>query len=139
MTCRHTEQQLQAWLDGELSPSLAHALKEHVRGCALCNARLEGLKQLFDAVGDLPGPPAAPELLGSTLRAARDLAADRPVSAWWTTLPTMNKGLSVAALAAGLLLGVVLYTTTFYDTAIASAATSVDTLTVLTGGQGDYL
>lgn len=139
MNCQTTEHHLQAWLDGELSPSQARRLKKHVRECAVCSARLDGLRRLYDALSDLPGPPPALQLVDRTMLAARALIEERPLGSWWATLPTINKGMSVAALAAGLLLGVFLYSATFYSTAIAASTPSADTLTLFAVGQGDYL
>ncbi|BBD07111.1 anti-sigma factor family protein [Desulfovibrio ferrophilus] len=139
MNCKKADQHIHAWLDGELAPSEARNLKEHVLECTGCQQRLDELQRLYNDIGALPGPPPTPDLIASTLLAARNVSIEKPVGSWWLALPTLNKGLGITALAAGLLLGVFLYTATFYSTAIASSTTSTDTLSVLIDGQGEYL
>lgn len=139
MDCRTVTEQMNAWLDGELNAHSAARLKKHVRDCPACAARLHELEQLYNVLDELPGPPPAPNLANETLRAARELSAARPMAPWWGALNPFAKGMGMVALAAGLILGVFLYTATFYQTAIASAAQDDAALTILTSNERDFL
>lgn len=139
MDCRTVTEKMNAWLDGELAPDAATGMREHVHGCPACAARLQELQALYDALGELPGPSPAPDLARDTVRAARELSAARPMAPWWGALNPFAKGLGMAALAAGLVLGVFLYSATFYQTAIASAAQNDTALTILTSNERDFL
>jgi len=139
MNCRTVEERLDAWLDGELDPAQARSMKLHVRGCPVCSAKLAELGSLFNALGALPGPPKDRTLAGDTARAARERWAARPLRPWFENLNLFAKGLGVAALAAGLVLGAFLYTATFYQTAIASASIETPGFVVVASTEGDYL
>ncbi len=96
-----------AWLDGELPPERAREMTAHVRGCADCAACMRQSAALYDALEALPGPGPDPELLRDTLRAVAEEQAS-PVR-WWLGLPALHKSAGFAAVAMGLLLGIVLY------------------------------
>ena len=107
MDCTTLHTKIHAWLDGELVPAEARAMAEHVGTCRLCARRVRELTALFDALDGLPGPGHAPGLVEATMRAARAQTPD--TRQWWRSLPPLYKGAGVAAMAAGLLLGIFLY------------------------------
>lgn len=137
MDCSHFIKHMHPWMDGELLPSQARLFKEHARSCPQCQQQIQDLQSLYNAMAALPAPPPPSGLKASTLLVAKENSTQAPVSQWWLSLPALNKGLGVTALAAGLLLGVFLYTATFYSTAMASSTTSP--LSLFIDEQGDDL
>lgn len=107
MICTTPHEKLHAWLDGELNAGEARAMTEHVAACPYCRKRVRDMTALFDALEALPGPERSPELAEVTVRAA--LAEDDDPCAWWRGLSALHKSAGVAAVAAGLLLGIFLY------------------------------
>lgn len=82
MDCARVRDQLDAWLDGELSSSSSDALKQHLTACAACEAELRLERRIRSALSSCPQfdtPPRVIEtILDQTLRAAsarRHLAA----------------------------------------------------------------
>jgi len=107
MDCTRARRDMHAWLDGELPPDKARRMVAHVSGCDSCAALARELTDLFDALEELPGLGPDPELVRDTVRAAADIQV--PTFRWWAGLPALYKGAGFAAVAAGLLLGIVLY------------------------------
>jgi len=92
MICREAQEQLSAWLDGELEAVARARVAEHLAGCAVCRRELAQLEALEAALGSLavPAPPAL---------AAKVLARlTPPRRRWWQNL----------ALAASLVVGIAL-------------------------------
>ncbi len=54
MKCNKARENLSAYLDGELNPGEAGALKEHLEGCSACSAELESLRSTVALVRSLP-------------------------------------------------------------------------------------
>jgi anti-sigma factor RsiW len=95
---KHVDHQIQAYCDGELSPSLREAFEAHVRRCAPCRRELEATQALWaevDAARPTPDGPAA--WPGVQARLAR--RAGRTPWTW------PQRGLAVAAVVAGVVLG----------------------------------
>ena len=82
MTSHETIQDLLALsAAGLLDPSGERRVREHVRECAACSARLDALGALSAGLGALPPPPIPPDLLARTqARLAEE--ADRRRGAW---------------------------------------------------------
>lgn len=61
MTCRGVSAQLTAYLDGELSPAKASAVRGHLRLCEACRTAAEDHAAIRDRLGELerPEPPPA--------------------------------------------------------------------------------
>jgi len=77
MQCPIDGETLSVYVDGELTPSQAMAVMEHVAGCASCRARLAELRQAVNLVRAVQEamPPA-----GLRARVAAQLAGARPLS-----------------------------------------------------------
>src|SRR5512140_1168217 len=43
-SCRAVQEDLTAWIDGELSPRWTERVRQHVAGCARCAAEADGLR-----------------------------------------------------------------------------------------------
>ncbi|WP_461211375.1 anti-sigma factor family protein [Desulfocurvus sp. DL9XJH121] len=140
MDCTTARDKMHAWLDGELPPAEARAMKVHVGGCAECAVRARELSALFDALGGLPGPGHDQSLVEATLRAA-EAEAYPPPAQWWAALPVFYKGTSFAAVAAGLLLGIFLFNASPLapDAATAYATQSTHQTLILAAGDLEYL
>ena len=52
--CAGMENKLIEYLDGRAKPAERHALEEHLAACAVCRARAEGFRMVWDALDDLP-------------------------------------------------------------------------------------
>jgi anti-sigma factor RsiW len=94
----HVTDRLQRYVDGELLAGGAREVEAHLRACAACRDECTSLRALWQAVdaAELPAPAAAvwPAL------AARHAGRRRAAASLW-----LRGGLAVAALAAGLMLG----------------------------------
>ncbi len=90
--CLEVQDQLSAWLDGELAPGVMTQVERHLEGCADCRRELALLTALDQALGSLtaPVPAGLAEKVRDRLR--------RPSRRWWQPL----------ALAASLVLGIYL-------------------------------
>jgi len=91
LECQEVQEQLSAYLDGELDEARRGPVAAHLKGCAACRRELELVTALDLALGDLSAP-APPDLAG------RVLARLPRRRAWWQNL----------ALAASLVLGIIL-------------------------------
>jgi anti-sigma factor RsiW len=110
MSCRQHRRLLSAFLDGELASRGEVALREHLKGCAACDAELAGLEALRRVVA-VPARAPDPGFL-VRFRARRDhLARGIPAGQPWRwlavrLLPMAAATAAAAALAVVLDLGV---------------------------------
>lgn len=94
MTCEH-EDELTAYLDGEVAPSRAQRLEGHLQGCPGCAATLALLRRSAEALARLPAPAPSPALRSAVLSriAAEPAPAERGVRGWllwrspWSVAP----------------------------------------------------
>ena len=70
--CLEVQDNLSAWLDGELAPEVMIQVERHLEGCAGCRRELALLTALDQALGSLtaPVPAGLPEKVRARLRAA---------------------------------------------------------------------
>jgi anti-sigma factor RsiW len=89
---------LSAYLDGELEPEEAEAARLHLASCKACQAHLQELQTLAEAVSHhLPEP--SPDLVGAVFAALPDRMPEGPsarVYVW------VGMGLELVAVAAGI-------------------------------------
>jgi len=97
MKCKKTSERLNAYLDGELAPNEALAVREHLRACPRCAAELDGLKQLNQALEAEPGM-AVPNGFARRLRA---VAEERHVARAGLATSTARLHLVLSRIAAG--------------------------------------
>ncbi len=90
--CLEVQDNLSAWLDGELGPEVMIQVERHLEGCAGCRRELALLTALDQALGSLtaPVPAGLPEKVRARI--------NRPSRRWWQHL----------ALAASLVVGIYL-------------------------------
>ncbi len=69
MNCDRVQENLSAYLDGELDPEEENALRLHLEGCTTCSAQLESLRSTVRLVGSLPRIDAPAALMQRLQRA----------------------------------------------------------------------
>ena len=85
MSCTWTQERIEAYIDGELTPAEQGRLEAHVATCAACAAELEDARRLVGALRALPAftcPDVASQALQTRIRQARRTAAKR----WYAPL-----------------------------------------------------
>ena len=71
MNCQQIQNKLDDYLDGELKPGAADALRAHLDVCDTCRTELEWRSEFRQQLRDLPVPPASPGFTERALRNAR--------------------------------------------------------------------
>ena len=56
MKCELYEELFTGWINKELSPEECGALERHIAGCVNCREELQGLQQMWDAMGHIETP-----------------------------------------------------------------------------------
>ena len=94
--CSWTQERIEAYIDGELTPVEQGRLETHAATCAACAAELEDARRLVGALRDLPSltcPDAVSQALQDRIYRTRQ---DR----WRTTAKRWYKPLAAAAVLA---------------------------------------
>jgi anti-sigma factor RsiW len=107
MTCRQIENELSAYLDGELAASRHAEVQAHLGGCERCRQRLAELERLSDGVARLPQLEPPPGFVPDLFRRLR--AGEEPRRSWvdvvfrplWLKLPV--EAVAVVAVAVGVM------------------------------------
>ena len=101
---KHVTGQIQNWLSGELTQAECRAFEDHLKGCGSCAAEAAEARVLWDSLEAGAVSPDGPSLWPA-VRSRTVERADR--SAWFFGQGRMaQSSLAVAAVAAGLVLGV---------------------------------
>ena len=95
--CTGMENKLVEYLDGRAKPAERHAVEEHLAACAVCRARAEGFRMLWDALDDLPVLSPSPAF-DASLRAR--IAAEPARRRFWDWLPSPRLAFATTALIA---------------------------------------
>jgi anti-sigma factor RsiW len=95
MKCNEVQENLSAWMDGEVPEELHQQLADHVAGCPACQAELEVLKRLDAALGGLEVPVPR----GLADKVSRRLPRSAAASRWVQSLAL------AVCLALGIFLG----------------------------------
>lgn len=105
MTHHETQDQLSAWLDGELDQDAARAIEAHLAACPACQAAADALQRVVQVAAALqPAPPGRNLWPGIEARIRHPQVAP-------LVPPTQRRAVPVAwagLVAAGLLVGVIL-------------------------------
>jgi len=108
--CQWVRSVLAAYLDGELKPSTAEAVRRHLARCEACRAQMRLLQeswQLLDEVTRTPVPPDFTERMMARVVDEKDLSA---FAARLGRHESRRKVIaSVLGMAAGLVLGLAVY------------------------------
>ena len=110
MTCRQIQNELSAYLDGELADAGRAAVQTHLDGCEACRQRLAQLQRLNDGVARLPRLEPPTDFVPEMFRKLRS-EARQPVS-WvdvvfrplWLKVPM--EAVALIALAVGVIFAV---------------------------------
>ena len=108
--CHWVRSVLAAYLDGELKPSTAAAVRKHLEGCRECREHAQGLAETWDVLDEVPLPPVRS---GFTQRMMARIVEEKELDALEARL-NPNRRLrqvmaAVSGLAAGLVLGLALW------------------------------
>ncbi len=103
---KHVTDKIQVWLSGELDPDEAGRVEAHLRECPDCAAEAAEARHLWETLGDLA--TATPEIPGSIWEPVRErtLARRETGFRFFGSAPLVRSSLATAAVAAGLLLGI---------------------------------
>lgn len=109
MECKHSQEWMAAYLDGELDASATLQLQMHLAACQQCAATLAQLQALRATIAQQGTRYAAPAHLKHRIRTAiKDQQAPRRARAasarWWTWLSAGAAGLGATAFAVTLAL-----------------------------------
>jgi len=98
MTCRQIENELSAYVDGELADAVRSEVQAHLGACERCRQRLAQLERLSDGVARLPRLEPPPRFVSDLFRRLR--ARPEPRQSWvdWVFRPVWLK-LPVEAVA----------------------------------------
>ncbi len=106
MTCNDIYHQLDAFVDGEISPEQNRSIQRHLQSCSACQARVDELRALSSAVRDELRADRAPSDLWTKIENRLPADAESPAliqpAAWWRD---RGRPLALAASVA-LLLGI---------------------------------
>ncbi len=103
---KHVKDLIQAYVAGELDQDQKAAVKEHLTGCAECRAEVDRSRDLWDLLGAAEIHPPEGASVWPAVQ-ARTLGLSDGSRAWFFgNGPWMRTGLATAAVAAGLLVGV---------------------------------
>jgi len=108
--CHWVRSVLAAYLDGELKPSTAAAVRKHLEGCRECREHAQGLAETWDVLDEVSLPPVRS---GFTQRMMARIVEEKELDALEARL-NPNRRLrqvmaAVSGLAAGLVLGLALW------------------------------
>ncbi len=78
MNCSACEARLAAYLDGEASPSEAHALEQHLSGCTACRTLADDIRALEARLAALPQIAPRADLTVAVMTAIAMLPAPKP-------------------------------------------------------------
>ena len=107
----HVTDKIQSWLSGELAPEKAAALEQHLQVCPACAEEAAAARRLWTELEELAAVAPANSSRASVWPAvrARTVAAGDPGVPWFFgTGRLVRSSLAMAAVAAGLILGVLL-------------------------------
>ena len=82
MECRESQEELSAYLDGELSLEQRTRVEEHLSGCETCRAELQALRDTVALVGGLPRAKAPESLADAVARRIREPASAAQRISW---------------------------------------------------------
>jgi len=103
---KHVKDLIQAYVAGELDHDRKAAVQEHLAGCEECRAEADRSRDLWDLLGAAEKSPPERASVWPAVQ-ARTLGLSDGSRAWFFgNGPWMRTGLATAAVAAGLLVGV---------------------------------
>jgi hypothetical protein len=110
MNCQEIENELSAYIDGELPAKLRSAVDEHLKTCVHCRRRVAEMRQLTAGIAALPKQQVPAEFLSAVRR--KIARGEEPGPIPWQEMLFRSLWLRVA-LGSAMFLGLVLLTTDF--------------------------
>lgn len=128
MHCNRAQAWMDRYLGGDLASHEQEAFEAHLRDCRDCQEQLFDLRRLVIALQDVPAPPVPRELVGCVMaRARKEIQETQHVagphsdlSMWWYRTGISGLGNTIAAIAAGLAIGLTLGQQTWRHTTNAN-------------------
>lgn len=125
---KHVREWIQAYVAGELDPDQKASVKEHLAACEECRAEVARSRDLWDLLGAAEKRPPQTVSVWPAVQ-ARTLGLSDGSRAWFFgNGPRMRTGLATAAVAAGLVVGVLAPAGSGEQTAINGAVTDASWL-----------
>ncbi len=107
MSCKHYEEQIIEYLDGQLQATQVATLEAHLNKCAACSAEFAATREALAALDDHLAEPPKMDVEASLAAVRSRLRAEEPANrrddGWSASLRWWLGGGLVAATAAGLL------------------------------------
>lgn len=103
---KHVGKFIQAYVAGELDPDRKAAVQEHLAGCTECRAEADRTRDLWDLLGAAEKRPLQTASVWPAVQARTLGRTDRSRAWFFGNGPWMRTGLATAAVAAGLMVGV---------------------------------
>jgi anti-sigma factor RsiW len=105
---KHVEERVQAYLAGELDADRAAAVERHLEKCSRCRDEVQQTQTLWKMLDSAQVKPSQRPSIWPAVR-ARTVDKETDRRGWfYGTRPWIRTGLAAAALAAGLVVGVLL-------------------------------
>lgn len=101
MKCEDVSNELMAYVDGRASAGVRRSIEDHLAGCAACRTRAEEFRKTWSV---LDGVPAIEPSFGFDARLRQRIAAEPQRSRFLQFVPQPRLALSMALLAAMLVL-----------------------------------
>ena len=113
MTCQDVRKMLNAFVDHELPAAKHERVTAHLAQCEACRETAARLETMAVLIGEARGPELPEGLSRRILVQARARLSEQPSRAaaffrWWNAEPSLVRAAGVAAVCAGLLLGLLL-------------------------------
>lgn len=112
MMCGHAKELIAASWTGEIDTAAEAKLKQHLTGCAECNAEMSQLTAMWDRLADLPAPEPSQALNVRWQSTLESLVSTRRQQQWkfslnalWPQRPVWQVSVAAACLVAGLVAG----------------------------------
>lgn len=105
---KHVVNRIQAYISGELDSGRNAAVEEHLNECPACRAEAERAREMWEMLGSAGAPSPATGSVWTAVR-ARTFGPETYEREWFFGAGRLARtGLATAAVAAGLVLGVLL-------------------------------
>lgn len=101
MKCEEVSNELMAYVDGRASGGARREIEEHLTGCAACRTRVEEFRKVWSVLDEAP---AIEPSFGFDARLRQRIAAEPRRSRFFSFVPQPRLALSMALLAAMLVL-----------------------------------
>jgi anti-sigma factor RsiW len=125
---KHVTNMIQAYISGELDIARTAAVEDHLNECPSCRKEVDAARGMWKMLGALDTPPSGTGSVWPSVR-ARTFGRGTTEREWFFGAGTLTRaGLASAAVAAGLMLGVLLPAGSDHQEGVDSAMTDASWL-----------